>query len=179
MRIIAGSAKGRRLQSPPDLVTRPMTSRAREGLFSSLGSRLLGATVLDLYAGSGSLGLESLSRGAATATFVEKNQGALRALRHNIATVGLGGTVFGGTVESFLQKYDEHPDLVFVDPPYDLALASVSDVLAQLVGPLGKGGTVIVHRRRGTGSPAAAGLATIDEKTYGDTELFRLMKEDR
>lgn len=156
-----------------------MTDRAREGLFSSLGSSVVEATVLDLYAGSGSLGLESLSRGAAAATFVEKDHGALQVLRRNIATVGLGGTAFGGTVDGFLRTYEERPDLVFVDPPYNLALASVNDVLAQLVDQLRKSGTVIVHRRRGTGAPRAAGLVTIGEKTYGDTQLFRLMKEDR
>jgi 16S rRNA (guanine966-N2)-methyltransferase len=178
MRIIAGSAKGRRLQSPSGLGTRPMTDRAREGLFSSLGAAVVDAHVFDLYAGTGSLGLEALSRGAADATFVESDPKALRALRHNVEAVGVGGTVVAGDVAGFLSTFEGKTNLAFVDPPYGLALPSVAEVLAQIVDHLDRDGTVIVHRRRGGGPPVAASLVLRDRRTYGDTELFRLMRED-
>jgi 16S rRNA (guanine(966)-N(2))-methyltransferase RsmD len=179
MRIIAGLAKGRRLVSPQGLATRPMTDRAREGLFSSLGPLLVDAAVMDLFAGSGSLGLEALSRGAAEAVFVERERKALGALRRNIAAVGLGGRVVAGDVYGFLSSFAGSVDLVFVDPPYDLALPSVAEVLTRIVESLESGGTVVVHRRRGEEPPAAPGLMLIDRRTYGDAELFRLTKDPR
>ena len=88
MRIIAGRAKGRRLLSPPGRKTRPMMDRAKEGIFSTLGDAVIDTDVLDLYAGSGSLGLEALSRGARQAVFVESERGAAAVLERNIAAVG-------------------------------------------------------------------------------------------
>jgi len=155
-----------------------MTDRAREGLFSSLGTAVVGGQVVDLYAGSGSLGLEALSRGASDAVFVERDPKALRALRHNVEAVGLGGKVVASDVSGFLASFEGVVDLAFVDPPYDLALPSVAAVLAALVEHLDAGGTVVVHRRRGGDAPSTAGLVLTDSRTYGDTELFRLMKED-
>jgi 16S rRNA (guanine966-N2)-methyltransferase len=178
MRIIAGSAKGRRLQAPPGLATRPMTDRAREGLFSSLGTAVVDARVVDCYAGSGSLGLEALSRGATDAVFIERDRKAVSALRQNVEAVGLGGRVVVADVAGFLATFHGGIDLAFVDPPYELALPSVAEVLARIADHLEPGGTVIVHRRRGGEPPVTAGLALMDRKTYGDTELFRLMKED-
>ena len=91
MRVIAGVAKGRRLRAPAGLATRPMTDRAREAVFSAIAASIPGARVLDLYAGTGSLGLEALSRGAASATFVERDRSAVTALQVNVGMVGLGG----------------------------------------------------------------------------------------
>ena len=125
MRIIGGIARSRRLMSPSGDATRPMTDRMRETLFSSIATQLGDAVVLDLYSGSGSLGLEALSRGAATATFVEKDRNALIALRANVATVGLGGDVVAADVDGFVEGCRERFDLVFVDPPYAVPLASV------------------------------------------------------
>ncbi|MGH8912116.1 MAG: RsmD family RNA methyltransferase, partial [Acidimicrobiia bacterium] len=93
MRIITGAAKGRRLAAPNTDRTRPATDRVREALFSAVGAWVEDADVLDLYAGSGSYGLEALSRGAESATFVEKGRQAIDALRANVASVGLGGTI--------------------------------------------------------------------------------------
>ena len=129
MRIIAGAAKGRKIVGPKGSGTRPMTDRAWEALFSSLGLKVSGARVLDLYAGSGSLGLESLSRGAASAVFVERGREALDALRRNVARLGLGGEVRREDVEGYLDRCRTRFDLVFVDPPYSLSLASVEEVL--------------------------------------------------
>lgn len=177
MRVIAGLAKGRRLLAPRGAGTRPMMDRAREGLFSSLGERVAGARVLDLYAGSGSLGLEALSRGAGGAVFVERSRAALAALRANVAAVGLGGQVVAGDVEAYLERAAGPYDLVFVDPPYALPLASVESVLARLPGLLVAGGTVVLHRRAGEGLGPPPGLTVIDRRRYGDTEITRLVKE--
>lgn len=183
MRIIAGLSKGRRL-SVPRGGTRPMTDRAKEGVFSSLGGLVRAARVLDLYAGSGSLGLEALSRGAAEAVFVERARPALAALRANIAAVGLGGTVVPVDVEAFLDgeavqisEKSARFDLAFVDPPYALPLASVERALAKLVPLLAEGAVVVLHRRAGEGPGPAPGLTVIDRRRYGDTEITRLVKE--
>ena len=178
MRIIAGTAKGRRLVGPEGTGTRPMTDRAREALFSSLGDTVVGAAVLDLYAGSGSLGLEALSRGAASVVFVEKARPALTALRRNIDHVGLGGQVVAMDVTRYLDGSEQLADLVFVDPPYALSLASVQDVLRKLIPKLAAGAQMVVHRRAGTETPAVDGLAETDHRRYGDTVLWRFRKED-
>lgn len=180
MRIIAGVAKGRRLASPKGRsLTRPMTDRAKEGLFSSLGPKVSRSAVLDLYAGTGSLGLEALSRGAAIAIFVENEPEALVALRKNIDTVGLGGTVVAAPVETFAWRSDRPHDVVFVDPPYALPLASVEDVVMQLEPQLAAGAAVVVHRRRGGDQPAMPQSVTLQaRRTYGDVELWRYVKEE-
>ena len=140
-RVIAGLAGGRRLKVPPAGV-RPTGDRAREGLFNSLATLLdvRGAAVLDLYAGSGALGLEALSRGAASATLVESDERALAALRRNVAALDLPAEVVALPVERFLARDPVPPDrtrhdglrydLVLLDPPYEL---DVAPVLARLV----------------------------------------------
>src|SRR5881394_1213907 len=119
MRIIAGEWGGRRLAAPPGRDTRPTSDRVREALFSILGP-LDGARVLDLFAGSGALGLEALSRGAAQATLVERAPAALRALRENVAEV------VAADARAYLRAAREQGaqyDLVFLDPPYNAAAA--------------------------------------------------------
>ena len=136
-RIISGVAGGRRLKVPATGV-RPTGDRAREGLFNSLGSLLDldGARVLDLYAGSGALGLEALSRGAAEAVFVESGPRVLPVLRDNLATVGLpGGRVVAGSVPTVVAGPAPAVfDLVLADPPYAVDVAEVLDLLRALVG---------------------------------------------
>jgi 16S rRNA (guanine966-N2)-methyltransferase len=178
MRIIAGLAKGRRLVGPEGTATRPMTDRAREALFSSLGDIVLRADVLDLYAGSGSIGLEALSRGAASVVFVERGKPALQVLRRNVDRVGLGGDIIFADVERYLDGCTTSFHLAFVDPPYALSLASVQSVLRKLIPRLNTGGDVVVHRRAGTEGPVVDGLESIDRRRYGDTVLWRFRKED-
>ena len=179
MRIIAGSAKGRTIVGPKGSATRPMTDRAREALFSSLGRAVLDARVLDLYAGSGSLGLESLSRGARSAMFVEQDHDALTALRRNVTSVGLGGEVRKSDVGRFLDRCTSSFDLVFVDPPYALSLASVEEVLSKLKPLLDPGATVVVHRRVGEDPPVGPdGFGPPGGRTYGDSRLWTYTKEE-
>ncbi|MCJ7726478.1 MAG: 16S rRNA (guanine(966)-N(2))-methyltransferase RsmD [Acidimicrobiia bacterium] len=177
MRVIAGMAKGRRLKAPGE-GTRPMMDRVREALFSSLGPRVPGAEVLDLYAGSGSIGLEALSRGAGRVVFVEKGRRALGALRDNVEAVGLGGEIVGGDVTSFLEMSSDRFDLAFVDPPYDHPLASVEEVLGKVASRLRAGGVVVVHRRAESGIPEVPGLCREDCRRYGDTEITRFVIEE-
>ena len=150
-RIIAGTAGGRRLKVPRAGV-RPTGDRAREGLFNSLGSLLDldGARVLDLYAGSGALGLEALSRGAAEAVFVENGGGVLPVLRDNIAAVGVrGAVVLPASVPAVVAgPATAGFDLVFADPPYAAPVAEVLGVLVALVGNgwLAPDAVVVVER---------------------------------
>ena len=132
MRIIAGSAKGRRIKAPDTKGTRPVTDRVREAVFSSIGNWVEEAAVADLYAGSGSFGLEALSRGAKSVVFVESARKDLQALRGNVEVVGLGGTVVEGTVQGFLSRSDRMFHLVFMDPPWDQKTAVVEEDLASL-----------------------------------------------
>lgn len=158
--------------------TRPTSDRVREALFNVLTSRVdvAGASVLDLYAGSGALGLEALSRGARTATFVESDHRAASVIVANIASLGVvGASVHGGSVASVLAAGTDTPvDLVLADPPYRVAEAEVSQMLSALVegGWVATGAVVIVER------PAAsrvlswpAGWTAWPDRRYGDTRL--------
>jgi 16S rRNA (guanine966-N2)-methyltransferase len=158
VRIIAGEHRGRILKAPKGLGTRPMLDRVREALFSSLGQRVDGARVLDLFAGTGSLGLESLSRGAASARLVESDRTALAALRTNVATLRLeerADVVAGDALEPTCWGEGARYDLVFFDPPYPLLAAA--HTRASLLGVLGAllderlepGGCVVFHTPRG------------------------------
>jgi 16S rRNA (guanine966-N2)-methyltransferase len=176
MRIIAGIAKGRRLHGPTGRVTRPFPDRAREAVFSSLGASVDDAFVLDLFAGTGSLGLEAMSRGAAAATFVERDRAALAVLRRNIDAVGLGGTVVSDDVERFVASPRAGSyDLAFVDPPYDVPLPFLARILEGLESAMGNGAVVVVHRRRGQELPVPTGYAVADRRRYGDSEIWRLV----
>jgi 16S rRNA (guanine966-N2)-methyltransferase len=177
-RVIAGAARGRRLVVPPGPGTRPTSDRAREGLFSSLQSLtgrdlgVEGASVLDLFAGSGALGLEALSRGAAAATLVEDDPQALRALRANVDAVGLpGATVVGDRVERFLAGPPAPRfDVVLVDPPYD---RDVTEVLEALVPWLAPDAVVAVERRtRGGDEPWPPGYQGLRSRRYGEATLW-------
>ena len=173
-RIIAGTARGRRLQVPAGAGTRPTADRAREGLFSSLQSLLDldGARVLDLYAGSGALGLEALSRGAATATLVEDDPAAVSAIRANVEILRLQGAfVVPQKVETFLANPPEpRYDLVLLDPPYD---NDVTAVLETLVPWLADDAVVMVERRtRGGELTWPEGLAAERSRRYGEATLW-------
>lgn len=177
MRIIAGEAKGRRLVAPDGDATRPMQDRIREALFSSLAAHIPGADILDLYAGTGSMGLEALSRGAASATFVERAKPALQALHRNCAAVGLGGVVVAQDVQRYLKATDHRFDVVFVDPPYPEEDDVVKEVLALVSSVLVPGGLVVLHRRVGSEAIVTESLGLVDERRYGGAQLWRYEKE--
>jgi len=171
-RIVAGTHKGRRLVVPAGTATRPTSDRAREGLFSSLQSLtdLDGCRVLDLYAGSGALGLEAASRGAAAVTLVEHDPKALAVLRANVADLGLGVAVVDAEVGAYLRRVPEPVDLALLDPPYEL---DVDPVLELLVPWLAAGAVVVVERRtRGRAPAPPAGLSLLRDRRYGEATLW-------
>lgn len=178
MRVIAGSAKGRRLRAPRGLDVRPTSDRVREALFASLGDRIPGASALDLFAGSGALGIEALSRGAVRAVLVERNPRAVAVIAENLDRTGLAGRarVVRDDVARFCRAPGSSFDVVLVDPPYLLATPEVYALLGDLVaaGGLVRNGVVVVERDRRDPTSAALtppGLALARTATYGDTVL--------
>ncbi len=176
-RIVAGSAGGRTLQVPAR-GTRPTSERVREALFSRLEhlDAVAGARVLDLYAGSGALGLEAASRGAAAVTLVESSKPAADVCRRNAASLGLASrvTVVGDRVERFVERIPPAPwRLVLADPPYDVGEQALAVVLAALVGRLEEGAVLVVERSTRSPEPGwPAGLVRLDQRRYGETTLW-------
>jgi 16S rRNA (guanine966-N2)-methyltransferase len=176
-RIIAGTLGGRRITVPPK-GTRPTTDRVREALFSRLDhtDALRGSHVLDLFSGSGALGLEALSRGAVGATFVEANGPAARVLQANIRELGVGAmsTLVRERVQPYLNRGGptSPASLVFVDPPYDIAPVDLADVLRALEPALASGAVVVVEWSVRAPLPTWPDtLVPVVSKEYGDTVL--------
>ncbi|UWF78444.1 MULTISPECIES: 16S rRNA (guanine(966)-N(2))-methyltransferase RsmD [Microbacterium] len=180
-RIIAGAARGVRLDVP-GAGTRPTSDRVRESLFGALESMdaVHGARVLDLYAGTGALGLEAWSRGAASVDLVERSRPAALVVKRNAAAVaksmgvGRAAQVHQATVRGFLQRGLGAYDLVFTDPPYDLDDAAMTGDLVALAPLLSAHAVVVIERARRSSAPdvAAAGLEIVREKSYGDTAVW-------
>jgi 16S rRNA (guanine966-N2)-methyltransferase len=179
VRIVAGLAKGRRLAAPAG-VTRPTSDRAREALFNSLGARsdLAGARVLDLFAGTGAVGLEALSRAAVEAVLVESDRTAVDVLRHNVEAVGLAGArIVSRPVATFLRAAPEQPfDLVFADPPYDVPDDDLAEVLRALAAPgwLAAEADVVVERAARSPAPRwpEPFITPVRDRRYGDGVLW-------
>ena len=166
MRVIAGTHRGRRLTAPPGTDTRPTSDRVRESLFSILGP-LDGARVLDLFAGTGALGIEALSRGAATCVFVDVDT---RPVDTNLEALGISAEVRRGTALSAL-KADDQYDLVLLDPPYRDAARLGPELTEALPGVLSSAARVVSESDRR--HPLELGLPLSDERRYGDT-LIRI-----
>jgi 16S rRNA (guanine966-N2)-methyltransferase len=174
MRIVAGRWGSRRLEAPRGTITRPTSDRVREALFSVLGARVEGARVLDLYAGSGALGLEALSRGAAEATFVDSAPAAIRSIRANLAALGGEAEVRRADVARFLRAASaeaRHYDLVFLDPPYRLAERLGRELSKALPAVLAPDALVVSESDRR--APLSLDLPVRDERRYGET-LIRI-----
>lgn len=178
-RIVAGSVGGRTLRVPPT-GTRPTSDRVREALFSRLEHLRVvdGAHVLDLFAGSGALGIEAASRGAAAVTLVDSARTAVDVCRANVATLGLAGVVaVVDKAERFVRRPVATPwDLVFLDPPYELGEDDLANVLAGLVGEpgaLAEGAVVVVERSARSPEPRwPAELEAASSRAYGDTVVW-------
>ncbi|MBC9956730.1 16S rRNA (guanine(966)-N(2))-methyltransferase RsmD [Yimella sp. cx-51] len=177
-RIIAGTAGGRRLATPPGDGTRPTSERVREALFARLEhmAALPGAHVLDLYAGSGALGLEAASRGAASVTLVERDRKALAALQRNVRELGIAGvTVRGESVEKVVGALVAREfDLVLIDPPYDLSEHDLAQVLERLAGGwLAQDALLVVERSTRSAEPMWPGdVLVIGPRRYGETTVW-------
>lgn len=179
MRVIAGTARSITLVAPRDRGTRPITDRVKETLFGILADRVLGARVLDLYAGSGALGIEALSRGARHATFVERGHDALVAIRTNLQRSRLAAvaSVHGLDVMRYLEGAGEGPfDLVLIDPPYaDHAILAPLERLDQHLAP---GATIVVKHFWRTPVPAVPGLEHWRDRRFGETGLTFLVRAE-
>jgi len=177
MRIIAGSLRSRSLEAPPGLSTRPTSDRLRETLFNVLAPRIEGAALLDLYAGSGAVGMEALSRGAARVAFVERAPAALKVLRGNLQRLGIaaGFRIHSAAVAAWIRRAAAAPkperyEVVFLDPPYDAAeeyAATLGLMCDSAAGLLADGAVVIAEHRR----------KDVLEDCYGALERTRILKQ--
>jgi 16S rRNA (guanine966-N2)-methyltransferase len=168
VRVIAGDFTGRRLHTARGTRTRPTADRVREALFSMLGD-VSGARVLDLYAGSGALGIEALSRGAESALFVERDEPALAALRRNLEAVGADAEVRRKDVLGFLARPEGTYDLVFCDPPYDDA-PRVAAPLSEALPSLARENARIVTESDKR-NPLQLSKPLLVERSYGNTRI--------
>ena len=173
MRIIAGQFKGRHLKTPTWDGLRPTSDKLRETLFNILAPRVEGARVLDGYAGTGALGLEALSRGAASVDFVEQNARAVRLIEQNLAACGVqqGYTIHRGDMVSALRRLpvDARFDLILLDPPYDAD--NVVDMLAAAAPRLADGGVLVLERATRREPEVPDALARVRDVKSGDSTL--------
>jgi 16S rRNA (guanine966-N2)-methyltransferase len=168
LRVVAGAFKGRPLRAPRGVRTRPTADRVREALFSILGD-VSGARVLDLYSGSGALGIEALSRGAGSATFVDKDPRAIAAVKRNLEAVGAEGEVRRRDALRFLGAAEGTYDLVLIDPPYDSAARIAGPLAERLPAVLADGARVVTESDKR--EPLELPLPLLRERIYGDTRI--------
>jgi len=182
LKITGGELRGRVIKAPPGLGTRPTAAKMRQALFNILGPAVDRARVADVFAGSGALGLEALSRGAAWCVFVEKSPAVARLLRGNLEALGLGkrGRVLAiGLSAAAKELSQEGPfDLILADPPYDKGLVSELLRITAQRRLLAPGGRLAVEHAPNEQTPAPAGLTEVDLRRYGQSELSFYAWED-
>jgi 16S rRNA (guanine966-N2)-methyltransferase len=172
MRVVAGRYGGRRLVAPPGSATRPTSDRVREALFSVLGGSVQDARVLDLYAGSGALGIEALSRGAASVLFVDRSPRAITAIRANLKALGIDADVRRLEARAALRTASARADaydLVFLDPPYRRAAELGRELSEALPAVLAPGARVVSESDRR--DALELDFPLVDERRYGDTVI--------
>lgn len=171
MRVIAGTARGVPLRAPRDRSTRPITDRVKETLFAILGDRVPDGRVLDLYAGSGAIGIEALSRGAASVDFVERSRDALAVLRANLERTRLADAarIHAAEVERFVATTDDTWDLVVADPPYETR--AIVAPLRGIAARLAPGGILVLKHFWRSDPPTPEGIAVTRQRRFGETML--------
>ena len=172
VRVTGGELRGFQLAEPGGARLRPTSARVREAIFNVLAARIEDASVLDLFAGTGALGIEALSRGASRAVFVENHRGSARAIVQSLARAHLAesGSVVRGALQGALDSLDGPFDLIFLDPPYDSDQASPT---LSVLGPLLTPGGLVVYEHRSRYNPPERplGLTLTDRRVYGDTAV--------
>jgi 16S rRNA (guanine966-N2)-methyltransferase len=168
VRVVAGEFKGRRLRAPRGMRTRPTADRVREALFSMLGD-VSDARVLDLYAGTGALGIEALSRGAASALFVEREPRAAAAIEENLRSLGLDQAVLRRDALRFLGRGEGTFDLVFCDPPYDFVPRIAGPLAERLPAVLAEDARIVTESVKRI--PLRLPFPLLTERAYGDTRI--------
>ena len=176
-RLIAGDLGGRNLQAPGTTATHPMSERVRNALFNIVGDEVIGASVLDAFAGSGALGLEAISRGAATATFVERDSRAIGSIEANVKLFKLEPRtkVLQADVAVWAKRANQRFDIILVDPPYDDTQLATVMALEKLLQPNG----LMILSYPGSGEvPTANGVVVVDNRSYGTAALafYRLVQ---
>ena len=177
MRVITGTARGRRLKTPENYDIRPTTDNVKESLFNIIQFDIEGRRVLDLFAGTGQLGIECLSRGAAGAVFIDESTAAVKIVKENLKICALAGTVFQTDALSFLRSCTSKFDIIFVDPPYDSDLYEEVLKTINLVDILSDGGIIICEARRDRQLPEMTAPYTKQrEYNYGKVKLCKYTK---
>lgn len=177
LRIISGEFGGRKIGAPDGRVTHPMGDRQRSALFNIISAEIEGAKVLDAFAGTGSLGLECLSRGAESVHFIEKDATAQRFLKSNIELLGVShrSKVINTTVLNWLDRAEPpHFDLIFVDPPYDDMQLSTVTRLFDLLKP---SALMVLSQPGRSESPTKPGVVVVDNRSYGNATLTFYRRE--
>lgn len=169
IRVIAGLYGGRTLVCPPGDRTHPMGERIRNAIFNSLGSSVQGVTVLDAFAGTGSVGIEALSRGASSATFIESDRIAQKVLRENITSLRIDNAqVIATTVSNWLETSSGEYDIIFADPPYH---DTQGTTVARLAARLAPDGVFVLSWPAQKDAPIIDGLTCLSEKIYADAKI--------
>ena len=178
MRVITGTARGRRLETLPGEETRPTAERVKEGLFSAIQFDIEGRRAVDLFAGSGQLGIEALSRGAAGCIFIDRNAEAAEVIRRNLKAAGLYASAHVLTTDAmlFLERGRERFDLAFLDPPYASGL--LPEALARLAPQIDPGGTVVCESDRDQAPEEVGGLKLQRIYRYGRVYIWLYRKEN-
>ena len=178
MRVITGSARGRKLKTPENYDIRPTTDNVKESVFNIIQFDIEGRRVLDLFAGTGQLGIECLSRGASSAVFVDQSRDAVKIVKENLKACGLTGTVVQADALSFLRTCGKF-DIIFVDPPYDSDLYESVLNTVNSIDILSDGGIIICESRRERALPEmTAPYKKRREYTYGKVKLCIYTKEN-
>jgi 16S rRNA (guanine966-N2)-methyltransferase len=177
MRVIAGQYRGRRLVGPDTNETRPIMDRAKESIFNSIAFEIPDSRVADLFAGSGSFGIEAMSRGAASVVFVESGRKALESLHANLEMLDIPAVVRRADVRTWDAAADGPFDIVFCDPPWPMDAHIVAEVLERIAPELSEEALVVVTRRSTDPSPEPEGFRIDDERRLGGTRIIRYRKE--
>ncbi len=183
LRITAGAFRGRIIQTVPGQAVRPSPAMLREALFNIIGPRIAGSRFLDLCAGSGAVGIEALSRGAAHATFVDSHPASLAVIRRNLQSLGAleRATILrrdAADAPADLARRGDHFDTAFLDPPYDTGTAAACMLAEALRAIILARCRLYVQHRRGAALPAVAGWRQADERRFGDTMLTTFEREE-
>ncbi len=177
MRIISGKYKGYLIETINDSSTRPMMSKAREGIFNSLQNEFNNSTVLDLYAGSGSLGIESLSRGADFVTFIELSTKCSKIINKNLQKMEVNFTVLETRVSEYINQSHEKFDIIFYDPPFSTSNGEIDNELIVVQDLMNINSKLVVHRHKSSDQFVYPnGLELYREKNYGQSKITILKK---
>jgi len=178
MRVVAGTARGTKLETLEGLDVRPTIDRVKEAVFSSLHFELPGKKILDLFAGSGQLGIEALSRGAASCVFIEQDKDAFAVVQKNLAATGLKPKARVAMMDAigFVKNCKETFDIVFLDPPYNAGL--YNDAILGLAGHISDGGKMVVEHLKDEPLPDLDGFVRKKPKKYGKVFITVYVKEE-